>query len=175
MTGAAVLSVVVGMTLPVIASVSGLEPGTTYHFRVVADERFLLPFTDPQFGADQTFVTAPAAGGGATGVTTRRATLTGTINPHGVATSYHFNYGPTSSYGASTPEVDAGAGDGEQPVTQEVSGLLPDTTYHVQVVATSSDGVVRSGADGLFRTAPAPTAVVIGPIGVSTDVGDAGR
>jgi hypothetical protein len=158
-----------GDDIPVIASVSGLEPGTTYHFRVVADTDDATLNNHPQFGTDQTFVTAPAAGGGATGVTSRRARLTGTIDPHGVATSYHFNYGPTSSYGESTPEADAGAGDGEQQVPQDLSGLVPDTSYHVQVVATSSNGVVRSGADGLFRTAPAPTAVVIGPTGVSTD------
>jgi hypothetical protein len=164
--GGGCFSTCVGDDVPVIASVSGLEPGTTYHFRVVAD----APSAGAaQFGADQTFVTAPAAGGGATGVTSRRARLTATIDPHGVATSYHFNYGPTSSYGASTPEVDAGSGDGEQQVGQDVSGLLPDTTYHVQVVATSANKVVRSGADGLFRTAPAPTAVVTGPTGVSTD------
>jgi hypothetical protein len=94
--------------------------------------------------------------------------LTGTINPHGVATSYRFNYGPTSSYGSSTPEVDVGSGDGDQSVSHEVSGLLPDTIYHVQVVATSDDGVTRYGGDGLFRTAAAPTAVAISPIGVST-------
>jgi hypothetical protein len=164
----------VGNDIPVIGLASGLEPGTTYHFRVVASVGSNFPPLDPQFGADQTFVTAPAAGGGATGVTSRRARLTGTIDPHGVATSYHFEYGPTTSYGSSTPEFDAGAADGEQQVAQEVSGLLPDTTYHVQVVATSAGatsggGVVRSGADGLFRTAPAPTAVAIGPAGVSTD------
>jgi hypothetical protein len=147
------------------AQVSGLEPGRTYHFRVVADNGV----GGPQFGADETFVTAPAAGGGATDVTTTRARLTGTVNPHGVATTYHFNYGPTTSYGSSTPEVDGGSGDGDRTVSQQVSGLLPDTTYHVQVVATDADGVVRSGGDGLFRTAAAPSAVVIGPSGVSTD------
>jgi hypothetical protein len=157
-----------GDDIPVIASVSGLEPGTTYHFRVVAGAGLNVPLDDPQFGADQTFTTAPAAGGGASGVTTRRATLTGTINPHGEDTSYHFNYGPTSSYGTGTPEVGAGVGDGDQQVSQGISGLLPDTTYHVQVVATSDNGVTRYGADGLFRTASAPTAVAISPIGVST-------
>jgi hypothetical protein len=158
-----------GDDIPVIAPVSGLEPGTTYHFRLVAGSPGVFPLPDPQFGADRTFVTAPAVGGGATEVSSRRARLTGTIDPHGTATSYHFNYGPTSSYGASTPEVDAGSGDGEQQVVQNVSGLSPDTTYHVQVVATSAGGVVRSGADGLFRTAPAPTAAVTSPTGISTD------
>jgi len=153
-----------GEYVSVAESLSGLSPGTTYHFRVVGDNGF----GGPQFGADQTFVTAPAAGGGARDVTSRRAELTGTIDPHGENTTYRFNYGPTSAYGASTSEVAAGAGDGEQLVAQAISGLSPDTTYHVQVVATSDNGVTRYGADGLFRTDPAPTAVAISPIGVST-------
>ena len=145
---------------------SGLLPATKYYFRVVADNGV----GGAQFGAPQTFVTSPAAGGGATEVTSRRATLTGTIDPRGQETTYRFNYGPTSAYGATTPEVGAGAGNGEQVVSQEVSGLSPDTTYHVQVVATSADGsVVRSGADGLFRTAPAPTAEASVLTGASTD------
>jgi hypothetical protein len=153
-----------GDDVGVSAQLSGLAPATTYHFRVVANNGE----GGDQFGADQTFTTAPAAGGGATGVTTKRATLTGTINPHGQDTTYRFNYGPTSAYGASTQEVDAGSGDGERQVSLPVSGLSPDTTYHVQVVATSDNGVVRYGADGLFKTAPAPTAEAISPIGVST-------
>jgi hypothetical protein len=153
-----------GDDLGVSAQLLGLSPATTYHFRVVANNNV----GGDQYGADQTFTTAPAAGGGATGVTTKRATLTGTINPHGEDTTYRFNYGPTSAYGASTPEVDAGAGDGDQQVSLPVSGLSPDTTYHVQVVATSDNGVVRYGADGLFKTAPAPMAEAISPIGVST-------
>jgi hypothetical protein len=120
----------------------------------------------PQTGADQTFITAPAAGGGASSVTSTHAALTGTVNPHGVQSTYHFNYGPTSAYGASTPDANAGSGDGDQRVSLPVSGLLPDTTYHVQVVS-ESDGATRYGADGLFRTAPAPSAVVIAPAGVS--------
>jgi hypothetical protein len=148
-----------------ISSLSGLEPGTTYHFRLVVTNGI----GGDQFGADQTFVTAPGAGGGGAEVTTRRATLTGTINPHDVATTYHFNYGPTTSYGARTPEVDGGSGNGDRLVSHGVSGLLPDTIYHVQVVATSADGVVRTGADGLFRTAPAPTAVATVLTGASID------
>jgi hypothetical protein len=151
-----------GDYVSVAASLSGLVPDTTYHFRVVGDNGV----GSPQEGADQTFITAPAAGGGASSATSTNATLTGTINPHGVPTFYHFNYGPTPAYGGSTGDVEAGAGDGDQRVSLPVSGLLPDTTYHVQVV-TESDGVTRYGADGLFRTAPAPSAVAIAPAGVS--------
>jgi hypothetical protein len=144
--------------------IAGLEPDTLYHFRVVGTN-----FTDPpQLGADQTFFTSPEAGGGARDVTTRRATLTGTINPHGAATTYHFNYGPTNNYGSSTPEADGGDADGDQAIAQQISGLLPDTTYHVQVVATTG-GVAHLGADGLFRTAPAPASDAIGPTGITTD------
>ena len=152
-----------GAYIPVAAPLSGLQPDTTYHFRVVADNGF----EGPQVGADQTFITAPAAGGGASSVTSTHATLTGTINPHGVQTSYHFNYGQTSAYGASTADVEAGSGDGDQRVSTPVSDLSTDTTYHVQVVAVSENGVTRYGADGLFRTAPAPNASAIAPGGVS--------
>jgi hypothetical protein len=152
------------VSVPAVA-LSGLEPDTTYHFRFVADNDGLGGTSQ---GVDQTFFTSPAAGGGARDVSTKRATLTATINPHGSATTYHFNYGPTASYGASTPETDGGHGAGGQQVAQQVTGLLPDTTYHVQVVSTT-DGVVHTGADGLFRTAPAPVATAIGPTGVTTN------
>jgi len=154
-----------GEDVAVAAQLSGLEPGTVYHFRVVADNNMGF---GPGRGVDQTFVTAPTAAGGASDVTTKRATLRATVNPHGVATTYHFNYGPSTGYGASTPEVSVGDGDGDRSVTATVAGLASSTTYHVQVVATSGNGVVRTGADGLFRTAPPPTVVPTSPTSVST-------
>jgi hypothetical protein len=146
----------------VAAPLSGLEPGTLYHFRVVASN-----LTGGVQGVDQTFVTAPAAAAGAVEVTAKRAVLRGTIDGHGVATSYHFNYGLTAAYGSSTPEADGGGGDGERLVSQEISGLRPSTIYHVQVVAKSGN-VIRSGGDGVFVTAPAPGAVATVPTGVTT-------
>jgi hypothetical protein len=147
----------------VAATLTGLQPDTLYHYRVSAEDGV----EGPQTGADATFITAPAAPASGSEVTTRKATLTGTIDPHGAATTYHFNYGPSTAYGASTAEADAASGNGEQQVTAPVSGLAPSTTYHVQVVATTN-GVTRSGADGSFTTAPAATATISDPIAVTT-------
>ncbi len=147
----------------VATTLTGLQPGTLYHFRVSAENGT----EGPQTGADATFITAPAAPASAAEVTSRKATLSGTIDPHGTATTYHFNYGPSTAYGARTPELDGGSGNGEQTVAEHIAGLSPSSTYHVQVVATSN-GITRSGADGSFTTAPAPSATVADPIAVTT-------
>ncbi|MCW2993517.1 MAG: hypothetical protein JWQ18_1012 [Conexibacter sp.] len=147
----------------VATTLTGLEPSTTYHFRISADNGT----GGAQVGADQTFTTAPAAAAGATGLTTRQATLSGTIDAHGAPTTYHFNYGPSTSYGLSTPEADGGSGTGLVDVTQAVGGLEPSTTYHVQVVATTGNRT-STGADGTFTTPDAPTALAIASTGVST-------
>ncbi len=147
----------------VATTLTGLAPGTLYHFRVSAENGT----EGPQTGADATFITAPAAPAFAAEVTSRKATLSGTIDPHGTATTYHFNYGPSTAYGARTPEVSGGSGNGEQTVSEHIAGLSPSSTYHVQVIATTN-GITRSGADGSFTTAPAPSATVADPIAVTT-------
>jgi hypothetical protein len=147
----------------VATTLTGLQPDTLYHFRVSAENGV----EGPQTGADATFITAPAAAASASEVTTKKATLSGTIDPHGSATTYHFNYGPSSEYGASTPELSGGSANGEEIVSEHISGLSPSTTYHVQVIATSN-GISRSGADGTFTTPPAPGASASDPIAVTT-------
>lgn len=44
-----------------------------------------------------------------TGVTAVGATLSGTVDPGGLATTYHFEYGTTTAYGTSTSSQSAGA------------------------------------------------------------------
>jgi hypothetical protein len=48
--------------------------------------------------------------GAASGISATGATLAGTANPRGTATSGSFQYGLTTSYGSTTPAVSLGAG-----------------------------------------------------------------
>ena len=150
---------------PVQTSLTGLLPGTLYHYRIVADNGT----GGPQPGPDGTFITAPGTAAGATAVTSEMATLTGVIDPHGVSTTYHFSYGPTAGMGLSTAEVNAGSGNGEHTVSTQVAGLTAGRTYYVQLVATSADGTVRTGAQGTFATVAGPVAIGVGAIDVTTD------
>jgi hypothetical protein len=148
----------------VAINVTDLVPGTLYHFRMTAENGA----GSPQQGADQTFITAPAAAAGASGVTTQTATLVGTVDPHGVQTTYRFDYGQGAGFGLSTPEFSAGSSDGEISVSAPVTSLVSGRTYHVQLVATSTNGQVRTGAAGAFDTLAGPVAVGVGAIDVTT-------
>jgi hypothetical protein len=147
--------------MAVSAQPVGLSPGVTYHYRVAAtnDE-------GTNFGADQTLITAPgvAGSGQATKITSFAARLTGLIDPGEFTPSYHFVYGTTSAYGSSFPQPEALAGvDGQQTVSQTVTGLTPNTTYHFALVTTNFGGGESIGPDETFTTRPlVPPAVSTG-------------
>src|SRR5687767_12018457 len=100
---------------------------------------------------------APTASTGpVSGVGRTAATLNGTVNPGGAATSWHFEYGTTTAYGLESGGGDTAAGSADVPVSIQVAGLSAGTTYHYRVVATNADGTV-TGADRTFRTAAGPS------------------
>jgi hypothetical protein len=93
----------------------------------------------------------------ATALSSTGATLNGTVNPNGNATTYYFEYGPTTAYGTKTAVVNAGSGNGPQPASQPVSGLTASTTSHFRLVATNAAGT-DTGKDKAFTTlAPGQT------------------
>jgi hypothetical protein len=81
------------------------------------------------------------------------ATLGAVLNPEGRETTYHFEYGASTSYGASTPPGTLEAGFEDVSVNAEVGGLSPRTTYHFRVVASNSAGTFF-GPDETFVTLP---------------------
>jgi hypothetical protein len=121
--------------------------------------------------------------GGVEKVVTSSAVLKGSVNPRSLATTYYFQYGPTTAYGAQTPPVVIGSGTATVKVAQTISNLQPYTTYHFRVVASSSAGTVAS-KDSAFTTkkiplsltvAVAPNPVVFGqPLRVSGTVSGTG-
>ena len=96
----------------------------------------------------------------------------GSINPGGLATTAHFEYGLDSKYtdpgtsgpvyDLSTPSQNVGSGSSSQTVSASVSGLVPNALYHVRLVATNSAGTTF-GPDATFTTpaAPAPGAPTV--------------
>jgi len=143
--------------LPESAFIAGLTPNTTYHFRIVATNIF-----GTTTGSDQTFTTSPpppdAITGAATSISSTGATLNGTVNPNGSATTYYFDYGTTTAYSMGpTAVTSAGSGTSVIPESAVVTGLTPGTIYHFQLVATNGVGTT-TGGDLTFTTlAAAPT------------------
>jgi hypothetical protein len=130
------------------APATGLQPSTTYHFRVVADNGVDGAVT----GADATFTTGPATPATASNITATEAQLHGTINPQGSSARYFFEYGTTSAYGSSTPQVALGSGSADVPVSATTGLLTPGTSYHFRVVETISTGQTVSSNDATFTT-----------------------
>lgn len=85
------------------------------------------------------------------------ATLHATVDPEGVETTYHFDYGTEVAHETATPTATLPAGFGDEPVHAPLEGLLPDTTYHFHVAAENANGSME-GPDRTFTT---PTAVAI--------------
>jgi phosphodiesterase/alkaline phosphatase D-like protein len=137
----------------VSARITGLEPGATYHFRVVA-----ININGVTAGPDQTFDTEdlPAVeGSAASAITASSATLGARIQPGFSPTSYHFEYGASPAYGAASPQTALPAADDSfHPVSAGLAGLAPGTTYHFRIVATNAVGTT-AGPDQVFTTAAA--------------------
>ncbi|MGH2968396.1 MAG: fibronectin type III domain-containing protein, partial [Solirubrobacteraceae bacterium] len=100
-----------------------------------------LPALPAAAGAQIIDPTPPSTTTGAAKAVARTtATVTGTVDPNGSATGYHFEYGTTTAYGLQTPDEDAGEGDGDVAAEAPLAGLTPATTYHYRLVATNGNG-----------------------------------
>jgi DNA-binding beta-propeller fold protein YncE len=134
---------------PVTADLTGLTPGTGYHFRLAAANA-----NGHERGGDATFTTVvlPVIDGvSVTELSAGSATLNAKIDPKGFHATYHFEYGTSTAYGHTVPvpDGDLGSGAGDVAVSQHVSELSEDTTYHWRVVVTGANGTT-TGVDHTF-------------------------
>ena len=121
----------------------------------------------------------------AVGIGTTGATLSGEVNSGGGKVTTYFEFGLTTAYGSTTPEVlndvnsvDTMAVTGLAGITRDVydasfydnynesywngglvAALQPNTTYHYRLVAVSVGGTTL-GTDRVFTTAPSSTHTV---------------
>ena len=135
----------------VSANISSLTAHTIYHFRIVASN-----MAGTRMGGDRSFTTLSATGppvvttNPATNVTASSAKLNGSLDPHGLTTTVHFQWGTTTSYGHTTP-TQTQTGNTYRNITANISGLTTHHTYHFRIVATNSAGM-KVGGDRTFTT-----------------------
>ncbi len=138
----------------VSARVSGLPPGGPRSFRVVAGNA-----NGTNMQANGMTISRPAIGGESlSGVGSIAAAVAAQVNPGGLATTYSIEYGTSVAYGSRSEPASLGAGDtGTEPVgaSAQLSGLQPETVYHLRVVASNALGAT-DGSDFTLTTFPPP-------------------
>ena len=126
--------------------------GISRPVKVLAAAALALALSVPAYAAS----TKPTVTtGGVAKLTPTTVSLLGKVNPNGAATTYLFQYGPTSLYGATTALAAAGSGTSAVNVVADVAGLAPATTYHYRIVASNRNGMTR-GSDRTFKTRNQP-------------------
>jgi PKD repeat protein len=93
---------------------------------------------------------AHTRGAGAVGATS--ATLNGLIVTGGLGGSWHFEYGPTTSYGRRTATQSLPARWGDLPVQARVTGLPSNRRYHYRLVVETPDRPSSLGEAATFKT-----------------------
>jgi len=116
------------------------------------------------FGASAAFAASSTSSPTVTASSTTKigqtyATLHGTINANGLATTYEFEYGPTNALGKTVPVPARSIGSGTTAGTHSnsIGGLSPDTTYYWELTATNSAGTSTTPMQSFKTTGnPAP-------------------
>lgn len=120
------------------------------------------PVAPPPPGPPPVRTAAPSATtAGAARITEVSAQASGKVNPNGLTSAYHFDFGQTTKYGSSTGTVTLASASSAVGVSTSLTRLRPRTTYHYRLVASNSDGI-SYGADRTFKTLPPLTASLRG-------------
>jgi uncharacterized protein (TIGR02145 family) len=135
----------------VSADLAGLTPGTTYHFRVKAENSL-----GTMYSSDMTFTTlgqVPSAVSEAvSGLKINTVKLNGSVNPNYLPTIVTFEWGTSISYGNTLiPSSGSFTGSTSVNVSSDLAGLTAGTTYHFRIKAVNELGTT-TGDDLTFKT-----------------------
>lgn len=140
--------------VPASQTISNLQAGAVYEVRIVATKRY-GGGVDIDAGTVKTLADQPRVSGAAAFQIGGAAKLVGLVDPSGLPTSYHFEYGTADCASSSctsvpVPEGDAGESANWTRVHEVVDGLSAGVLYHFRLVATNAEGTVE-GPDTLFE------------------------
>jgi len=159
-------------SVPVSVTLTGLQPDTTYYYRLEATNA-----NGVNEGEARQDMQLKTPGPGlraewAAEVSSTALTLGATVDPDGAPTSYYFQYGKSSEYEAEAPlapGTQIGSGGEAVTVSRHLQGLSAGTVYHYRVVAVSElevkPGVLESvtfpGPDHEIATQGAGSGLVL--------------
>ena len=158
---------------PANASLAGLTPETTYHYRVVG-----VNSNGDKQGKEEIFKTGTAVTGVSTcmasSVLSVSAILNGTFEPEGFGTLYHFEYATAEEYAINPEythfsEFEFSGAEVQVAATAAIAELEAGTTYHCRLFAFSFEHGATAGQDDTFTTPPALPTVNLKPT-FATDV-----
>ena len=139
-------------------------PGTTYHYRVKADNSLGITY-----GVDMTFTTlgqVPTATTlNATNLHPATATLQGLVCANYLSTTVSFEYGTSTSYGSSIiASPNPVSGSTTVTVSAPISALTEGTTYHFRIKGVNSLGTTYGDDKTFVASGPAPVIDIEGNV-----------
>ena len=152
-------------------NLSGLEPNTTYHYRIIAAN-----ITGTVYGTDTSFTTTELAPvvftDSASSVTHNSAVLNGRANAGNSATSVYFEFGLTTAYGTIVSAIPSTLnGLITTAISYNLTGLVPNSTYHFRAFAVNNAGTTYGADSILMTTMLAPSATTLAATAITTNSG----
>jgi len=133
------------------ADIGGLDPEGRYRFRLLAENKYGSSEGEAGLFGPPLLTTKAALP-----VFYDEATLRAEIDPSGLQTKYHFEYGTSEGYGQSTPVAELPPSDGAVAVKAALTGLTEGTKYHFRILVENEAKTVKGPDQTMVTQARRP-------------------